>query len=227
MPSYPSKIIFPSWALEDVQVEDAFNTTIIQSLGGEAANANWSRSRFVINLSGARLTAHGRREIKAINRLLQGRRHLCWYRRYDDPEWELKDEYLGTGDGVKTTFQARVFDRQQERDVWLDVFALDHDLPEMGLDPYNVPYTKTRMVEVRVDGVLKTLGVDYTVQREGGKIVFTAPVAVGAKVTLTGGFFAVVRLTQESIPTTPAGGGWWKLPDNIGLVEPKNANAGG
>lgn len=224
MASLPSKLIFPSWALEDEETHDEFSTAVIPSNGAEVTDAKWSRSRFVITLSGGLCTSAGRRELKAASRVLQGRRHKCWFRRYYDDEWELKDEFLGAGDGVRTSFQARLCDFIQGREVGMPVFALDHDIPPLGLDPYQAPYTQTRFVEVRVDGQLQTLAAHYSVQREGGLITFNSPPSPGARVSLSGGFFAVVRLNQEFIKTKPSSAGWWKISEDVLLIEPKGVN---
>lgn len=226
MSSLPSRIIFPSWCLEEVKTRDEWSTRVTESLGGETANPNWSRPRWVVDLSGGLCTSEQRRELRATVRLLQGRRRLCWYRRYNDSEWELNGpdglgEWLGDGDGVQTTFQARIWDTVQGRGVGIDVYALDHDIEPLGRDPYGYPQTKTRPVEVRVAGVLQTLGVDYTVAREGGQISFVSPPPEDAPVLLKCGFFAVMRLGQDGITMEPGSGGWWKISDGVTLVEPK------
>lgn len=172
------------------------------------------------------MTRGQQREIKAFNRVVKGRRSKFWFRRYGDPEWELsgadgQGEFLGLGDGVRTTFQARIYDEVQGQSVYLPVYALDHDISPLGTTVYNLPATETRFIEVFVDGVLQTLGAHYNVQRETGRIVFNQAPAVGASVKIRGGFFAVMRLNQESIPTVPAGAGWYRIPDNVLLIEPK------
>ena len=225
MPSLPSRIIFPSWCLEEVKTRDEWSTRVMDSLGGEVANSNWSRPRWVVDLSGGLCTSQQRRELRAVVRLLKGRRHLCWYRRYNDPEWELRGpdgqgEWLGDADGVRTVFQARIWDSVQGRGVELPVYALDHDIEPLGEDPYGYPQTKTRFAEVRVGGVLQTLGVNYTVTREGARIVFPVPPQSG-RVLLKCGFFAVMRLGQDGITMEPGSGGWWKISDGVMLVEPK------
>ena len=227
MPSLPSKLIFPSWCLQNIETEDEFSTTITPSRGGESSNANWSESRWVIDLSNGLCPTFQLRELKAFNRAVMGRRKVFWCRRYDDSEWELtgrdgEGEFLGVGDGVRTQFQARIYDEVQGVPTGLNVYALDHDIPPLGETVNRLPATQTRRVEVFVGGQLKTLGIDYTVQREGGTVTFKAPVAAGAPVKIRGGFFAVVRMDQESIKTAPAGAGWWRISNNVMLIQPKS-----
>lgn len=226
MPSLPSFKIFPSWTLTDIETRDEFATVITPSQGNEVSDSIWAFSRWVINLSGGLMSEQQQREIKAFNRWAKGRAKKFWYRRYDDPEWELsgpngEGEFLGLGDGIRTQFQARIYDDVQGSPVWLPVYALDHDISPLGQTVYGLEATGTRMAEVFVNGILKTLGADYYVGRESGIIYFTNPPAMGASVRLRGGFFAVVRLNQESIPTTVAGAGWYRIADNVLLIEPK------
>ena len=227
MPSLPSKLIFPSWTLQNIETQDEFSTQITPSLGGEASNANWSESRWVIDLSNGLCPAFQLRELKAFNRAVMGRRRTFWYRRYDDAEWELngpdgEGEFLGLGDGRRTTFQARIYDEVQGVPAYLNVYALDHDIIPLGETVNRLPATRMRRVEVFVSGQLKKLGIDYTVGREGGTITFKAPVPLGAPVKLRGGFFAVVRMNQESIKTAPAGAGWWRVSNDVQLIQPKS-----
>lgn len=227
MPSLPSKLIFPSWTLQNIETEDEFSTQITPSRGGEASNANWSESRWVIDLSNGLCPSFQLRELKAFNRAVMGRRRTFWYRRYDDAEWELsgadgEGEFLGLGDGQRTTFQARIYDEVQGQPAYLNVYALDHDIAPLGETVNRLPATQTRRIEVFVNGQLKVLGIDYTVQREGGTITFKAPVAAGAAVKIRGGFFAVVRMNQESIKTAPAGAGWWRVANDVQLIQPKS-----
>lgn len=226
MPSLPSKLIFPSWCLTEIESRDEFSTVITDSTGAEASNKIWAFSRWVVNLSGGTMTRQQQREIKAFNRAVSGRADKFWFRRYGDPEWELSGadgsgEFLGLGDGARTTFQARIYDEVQGKPVYLPVYALDHNISPLGTTVYNLPATQTRFVEVFLDGVLQTLGVHYSVQREAGTITFVQAPPPGARVALRGGFFALMRLNQESIPTVPAGAGWYRVADNVLLIEPK------
>lgn len=223
MASLPKLLIFPSWCLYGVKTRDEFSTDLTPSIGSETSNANWSESRYVITLSGGKATDAQNRALKAFNRALQGKRRVCLYRRYDDPEWELKDELIGTGDGVRTVFQAGIYDDVQEKPVFKPVYALDHDIKPIGETAYGEPATKTRSIEVRVNGELVTNGV--TIERETGRIVFAMAVAKGAKVTISGGFFVRVRLNQDFIETEPAGAGWFVVTDGIALIEPKGVNS--
>ena len=123
MPSLPSRKIFPSWTLTDIDTRDEFATVITPSNGSEAGDSVWAFSRWVINLSGGLCSTEQRREIKAFNRYVRGRAKKFWYRRYHDPEWEMtgpdgSGEYLGTGDGIRTQFQARIYDDVQGDPVW-------------------------------------------------------------------------------------------------------------
>ena len=226
MPSLPSKLIFPSCCLTEIETRDEFSTVITPSNGAEASNALWAFPRFVVSLSGGIMTREQHREIKAVNRLLKGRRTKFWFRRYGDPEWELlgadgKGEFLVEGDGVRNTFQARIYDVVQGKPVWLPVYALDHDIEPLGKTAYGLAATETRYVEVFLNGALQKLGVHYNVERETGRIIFVAPPAKKAVVKLRCGFFAVMRLNQESIPTMPAGAGQYRVADNVLLIEPK------
>ena len=208
----------------DVKSRDEFSTDITTSRGAEVSNANWSESRWVVNLSGGRCTKEQRRQLKAFNRIVQGRRKKFWYRRYDDDEWELSGadgsgEIIGVGDGARTVFQAGISDTVQGVTVFKPVWALDHDIAPLGKTVYNLPATPTREVQIFLDGISQ--GGGYAVAREGGQITFSAPVAAGVQVKIKGGFFALMRLDQEYIETEPASAGWWKVSDGVMLIEPK------
>ena len=226
MASLPARLIFPSWCLQNIETGDEFSTDITPSRGGEASNANWSESRWVIDLSNGLCPTFQLRYLKAFNRAIMGRRHLFWYRKYGDEEWELngpdgQGELMGIGDGQRTRFQARIYDEVQGKPAFLNVYALDHDIEPLGLTVNHLPATKTRRVEVFVDGQLQTEDAQYLVARDGGLITFRVPPPPGAPVKIRGGFFAVVRMNQESIRTAPASAGWWRVSNDVQLVQPK------
>jgi len=208
--------------LYGVKTRDEYSTDLTPSLGAEVSNANWSESRYVITLSGGKATDEQKRELRAVNRALLGRRRICLYRGYGDPEWELDNEQIGIGDGQTTVFQAGIYDVVQGRPVFKPVYALDHAIEPLGTTPWGEPATVTSYVTVYANGVLQTTSV--SIDRETARIIFAVAPAKGVVITVSGGFFARVRLNQEYIETEPAGAGWHIVSEGIALIEPKGVN---
>lgn len=224
MSSFGSKLIFPvDGQVAETTFGDEFRTDIEETDGSEASNSLWSFSRAVIDISGMKFTEAQRRLLRGFHRIVQGAGETFLFRRSDDPEYEMQDELLGTGNGAQTAFQCRVYDEQQGRSASYIVRWLDHDYPPIGLDVYGNTTRPTSRLDVRVSGVLKTLGAHYTVNRETGIITFLAgniPQA-GQQVRVTGGFYVLVRC-EDLLSLTPLGSGWYEAADGTKLIEPKS-----
>lgn len=229
MSSWGSKIIFPlALQVNDVATGDEFNTIIESTVSDETRHSIWSASRMIFDIGGLRLNEEQRRTARWFSRVVAGQGESFLFRRYDDPEFEMvgpdgAGEYLGSGDGVRTTFACRVYDSQQGRGAEYLVKYLDHDYPATGKDRAGNFANPTRFVEVFVDGVKKTLGTHYSVSRETGVITFSSPPASGAIVKARGAFYVLVRCAQDRLPLKPLGAGEYEIASGVQFIEPKGA----
>ena len=224
MPIWGSKLIFPvDGAVADTNFGDEFRTIITDADGAESSDSRWSLSRAVIDISGMQFTNEQRRLLRTFHRAVLGAGERFLFRRADDDEYEMQNELLGIGDGVRTQFQCRIYGEIQGKGGEYVVRYLDHDYPPVGLDVQGRTTRPTSYVQIRVAGVLKTLGVHYTVNRETGLITFLAghvPTS-GQEVRATGGFYVLVRFDGDRIPLKPLGSGWYEAPEGTTLIEPK------
>lgn len=229
MPSWGSKIIFPlCLQVSDVATGDEFNTIIEETISDETRFSLWDASRMVFDIGSLRLSEAQRRVARWFSRAVAGQGEAFLFRRFDDPEFEMLGpdglgEYLGTGNGVQTAFQCRIYDSQQNRAASYIVKYVDHDYPANGHDRAGVATNPTRYVEVRVDGALKTLGAHYSVSRETGVITFTTPPANGAIVKAKGAFYVLVRCNSDRLPLKPMGAGEYEIASGVQFIEPKGA----
>lgn len=129
------------------------------------------------------------------------------------------DELVGSGDGTKTKF------------------LLSKTYEKSGPRPYvrRIKNIVTASLVVAVDGVLKTLGFDYTLSSLG-EIIFVSPPTLGALITAGFEFRVPVRAEKsvdEWAKFTAGAYDVWNL-DNLALVEvldeeewPDRRNTGG
>lgn len=104
----------------------------------------------------------------------------------DWTDYQLTNEWIGTGDGSETVFQA--------------IKTYDPALILLGT-PGNRTYVREIYLlrpglVVKVDGVTKTLTTDYTIGATGA-ITFTSPVPLDDDITLTGEFDTPVRANGD------------------------------
>lgn len=224
MPSYGSRLLYPvDGQASETSMGDEFRTRITETDGSETRDSRWSLPRRIINIGGEKFSSQQRRVLRGFHRAIAGAGEPFLFRRGNDDEYELQNELIGVGNGVQSSFQCRIFDNVENRTSSIIVNYLDHDYPPTGLDAYGKFNRPTRYIAVMVNGVIKTLDTHYTVNRETGIITFLAGSIPGAgqQVRVSGGFYVLVRCTQDALLLKPLGAGWYEAEENARFIEPK------
>ena len=161
-----------------------FSTDITEGHSGrEQRNVRWSRVRHSYDISMA-LRARESMQDDVVQLFAAAEGRLNGFRFKDWSDYQLSDELIGTGDGSTTTFAV--------------------------IKSYTagaVTYTRrlTKLVStdliVKVDGIVKAEGADYTLYPNTGYVVFTSPVTTAKDVTVSGEFDVPVRFDVDTVET--------------------------
>jgi hypothetical protein len=125
----------------------------------------------------------------------------CSFLAWDPSDLYAADQSLGTGDGSTTVFQIQ---RVKTDGVHNVSWPLLHPVPAYPsatpIPPQHVGASGTGATSVsntvKVDGVLKTEGTDYSVSATTGVITFGSAPAAGKAVTWSGWFYITVRFKE-------------------------------
>lgn len=177
-----------------------FHTSIlVLSSGKEKRNIDWSKQLCTFDIS---YGIQSKADAQLVLDFFYARFGRAYGFRFKDwGDYEAKDTYFASGDGVTTVFQASkryssgpfFFDRKLTRLVQTWDTGVATGLP------------------IKVDGVAKTEGVNYTVDYETGLITFSAPPGVRANATLTNdgsqvndGDIITINATSYRLKNTPS-----------------------
>lgn len=131
-----------------------FSTTVIEShVGREQRNVNWSKARWKWSFDGPLRDMSDYDDLRAFFTVVQGRYYGF---RFKDPfDYQLTNEQIATGDGTTTTFRLK-------------------KTYTFGTETYSRRILKAvaNSQTVKVNGVTKTEGVDYTFYPNTGYVVF-------------------------------------------------------
>ncbi len=199
--------LFPPDISEGSSGGPKFKTEVfVSATGYEQRSVLWSDTRAEYNVS------HGIRDRSAMDEVLKFfytmRGRGIGFRFKDWTDYQLSNELIGVGNGTKTTFN----------------ITKTYAAVGTGAQPFVREIFKvlaTADDKVWVNGVLKTITTDYTIDYNNGTITFTTPVPTAHEVRVTLGEFHVpVRFDIDHLPISVDA---WEIEsvDNIPLVEIK------
>lgn len=182
----------------------SFSTVVTEyGSGFESRNQDWSASRMSFDL-GSRPV--GAAEAELIMAFFRSRKGKARGFRIRDPFDSRScassavpakgDQAIGTGDGAKLTFQL------------VKIYADGSGQSEVR----KITRPVAGSVLVAVAGVLKTLGVDYTLNVTTGIVTFAAPPAAAAAITAGFRFDVPARFDIDALMVESLGGDNIQLP---------------
>jgi uncharacterized protein (TIGR02217 family) len=177
-------IVFPDQISYGSKGGPKFMTNVFTSASGaEQRNSIWSEARCEYNVS------HGIQDKSDMDTLVsffyavKGKATGFLFKDWSD--YQLTNQTIGTGNGTNTSYQITktyTFD------------ATSH------VRKIKKPKTGT-VSGVRVNGVIKTLAVDYTVDHTNGVITFTVPPPTGHAVVVdVAEFYVPARFDTDEMP---------------------------
>lgn len=167
----------PSYGFE---TSKEFNTRVNELVSGrENRNAAWMYGRHRVAVSWYNVLQEDIDGLGAFFYSMRGRLYAFLQRDWVD--FYADQEFIGTGDGVATSFQLGKY-YTVGPGYFRPIYALDGDT-----------------LQVFVDGVLVD-PADYTADLDRGKIVFDTPPALDALVSWSGEFWLWVRFDSDSLP---------------------------
>lgn len=156
-----------------------FSTDVTESHAArEQRNVNWSKARWKWTYDGSLREQADYDDLRAWFYITQGR--FSGFRFKDPFDYQLTNEAIGTGDGATTAFKlTKTYTFGTESYVRRILKA--------------VAGSET----VKVNGVLKSPGVDYTFYPNSGYVVFTSAPANGHSIVVTCEFDMPVRFDVD------------------------------
>jgi TIGR02217 family protein len=187
----------------------SFNTTVFEATSGyEQRNVNWSQARCVYDVSQGIRDKADMEEILEFFYAMRGK--ATGFRFKDWSDYQLTQELIGTGDGTAVAFQIKKTYSANGSAPYV------RDIRKIVTPGTDVPFA------VYVNGALKTLTTDYTIDLNTGIITFTTAPANAATIQVTCQFDVPVRFDTDVMSITEEA---WNLEtwDDIPLVEIKTA----
>lgn len=188
----------------------AFKTTVNSDFAGnEQRNQDWAQARHRFDVGNALKTKTTYDSLKAFFMARRGRlfgfRFKDWLDftaldqplvRLDGLGFPVKDgsgNLVSTGDGAATQFQMyRLYDSSSKK------FFREITRPR---DPAQIEVGQEKQsFRVRINSVVQTEGVAYTVNRSTGRVSFTSPPGNGLSVDWSGEFDVPARFEADSFP---------------------------
>lgn len=198
--------VFPRDVGRGISGGPSFNTIIQETAdGGEFRISRWQRPKRRYNIATAVDTPDDFRKVMSFYRRLRGSRDgfrlrdpFDWsthpnHMTEPDPTNYLHRQLLGAGDGTTTDYYLCKRYRCGAGS-WSGGHTLERVRPITR--PTHIA-SENHVLAVFVDGVMKTGGVHYTVDRAGGRVTFGSSPAKGSQVEWCGTFDVPVRFDQE------------------------------
>lgn len=201
------EILFPPNISYGSQGGPKFKTTIFTADSGyEQRNIDWANTRADYDVSHGIKTQAQMDELTAFFYARYGRAFGFRFKDWND--YLIKQQVIGQGDGVITTFQ--LVKTYGDSSPVGDVYSYRRKITKPAFDS---------VAGVTIAGVVKTAPADYTVDYTTGKITFAAPPANLAEVKVGAAEFHVpVRFDTDHLDSSHE---FWNTQswDSIPLVE--------
>lgn len=174
-----------------------FKTTIVETVAGfEFRNVEWSkrRGRWTVGYTDVATDIH---KVTEFFHAVRGR--ACGFRFRDWADYKV-DNPIADGDGEILEFQA------------IKAYRVDDEF-------FNRVLTRLDEVEIiTLDLNDEPIALTYEVDKNTGKITFTAPPPIGSQIWLKGTFDVPVRFDNDELPITMISQTYAKI-DGLDLVE--------
>jgi len=173
-----------------------YNTDIIVlSSGYEKRNVNWEESRYRYTIAYTIKQQDELDELVAFFRARKGKARGFRFR--DLGDYKLENEQIAVADGIATAFQITKTYAGSSDVRELKKIATQADSDSIALDHASTALT----FAVKVNSILQTESVDYTIDRNTGIITFTSPPTATHPITVTCEFDVPVRFDTDSMVT--------------------------
>jgi uncharacterized protein (TIGR02217 family) len=213
--TYP---VFPP-LLTSASAGREWNTDITEAVGREARNAMWSEGRWRISIGGMKIRASEIDAWDSFIDIVQGMASPFLFRLRSN-RFAIESQEIGTGNATATTFQLKKTRAYQGQERDETILFPWHNYPPLTYATGSIAQ-ETEFVRVSIDGVEKTLGTHFTVNRDSGVVTFTAAPENGAVITATCKFMVLVRFSQDWNPVQSSNGKSWEVSGGVELISPK------
>lgn len=171
-----------------------YNTdVIVLSSGFEKRNVNWEDARYRYTIAYTIKNQDELNELIAFFRARKGKAR--GFRFLDLGDYKLDNGQIAVADGVEAVFQIiKTYPGSS------DVRELKKIITQSDSDSIATDHASTALIfAVKVNAVLQTESVDYTIDRNTGIITFTAPPADTLPITVTCEFDTPARFDTDSM----------------------------